>query len=306
MNIKQRKDYYGCDDIESLSYLEFGSVDLRNAKKTIWAYWQDQEAYDMYMFSRYVRDLFAFRDFVDKKEYNVEALNAIVLKSAHNKLMDYLFKYAGIITAVQFNAMDYICESGSSLYGWIDEAIACDNVFNNGEHIKGFKSLKYLGSDISDFMNKGAKVFYNEYQMDFSLAPTIADLMHEIKKFSLFYGLGVSMRYALRNADDMQAIAEKSELAIFNRLSVTMENETLRTIYGSGKSAYIISLPKLIESLNQNGISAKYCTSNMQWKKDGPNTLRASVVISKDIEKIEKFILNHDNCIDKCNDKMGG
>lgn len=91
------KKYYGCENPESVSYLEFGSVNLLKGEKKIWGYWQDQIAYDLYMFARYSRDLFAFRKFFDEKEKTVEKLNEYVIKSAHNKLMDYIFKYAGML-----------------------------------------------------------------------------------------------------------------------------------------------------------------------------------------------------------------
>lgn len=84
--------YYGCENPESVSYLEFGSINLVKGEKKIWGYWQDQIAYDLYMFARYSRDLFAFRKFFGEKEKTVEKLNEYVLRSAHDKLMDYIFK----------------------------------------------------------------------------------------------------------------------------------------------------------------------------------------------------------------------
>ena len=66
-NREDLKEYYGSEEIELLSYLEFGSIDIKNAKKTVWGYWQHQEAYDLYMFARYARDLFLFRDFYTEK-----------------------------------------------------------------------------------------------------------------------------------------------------------------------------------------------------------------------------------------------
>ena len=59
------RKYYGCENPESVSYLEFGSINLVKGQKTIWNYWQNQEAYDLYMFARYSRDLFAFRKFFE-------------------------------------------------------------------------------------------------------------------------------------------------------------------------------------------------------------------------------------------------
>ena len=282
-----REEYYGSEKISSLSYLEFGSIDLEEGKKTIWAYWQDQKAYDMYMFSRYARDLFAFRKFLGEKEKSVEIFNEYVKKTAHVKLMDYLFKYVGLISVRGDN---YICESGSSLYGWIDEAIAADTVYFEGKNIERIRGMKFLGSDISEFMNEGAKAFHSDMDMNFSTAPTIKELTEEGWKFSLFYGLGVSMRYALRTAADLTAIAEQSELAIFNRLSFTRDDETVKMIYGTGKYEYVISLPEFVRLLELNDIKAKYCTANMQKEKDGRNSVRVSVAIAKDEKRLNEFI----------------
>ena len=63
-----KNDYYGCDDPEAVSYLEFGSINLVKGEKKIWNYWQDQDAYDLYMFARYARELFFFRKFFGEKE----------------------------------------------------------------------------------------------------------------------------------------------------------------------------------------------------------------------------------------------
>lgn len=40
------KKYYGCENPEAVSYLEFGAINIVKGQKTIWNYWQDQMAYD--------------------------------------------------------------------------------------------------------------------------------------------------------------------------------------------------------------------------------------------------------------------
>lgn len=293
--------YYGCENPDTVSYLEFGSINLIKGEKKIWNYWQDQTAYDLYMFARYSRDLFAFRKFFGEKEKTVETLNQYVLNSAHNKLMDYLFKYAGMLAIPK---KGLVCESGSSLYGWIDEALACDCVYGGGVNVEKIKEFHYIGSDISELMNQGAANFHSDVRMDFSTQGTISGVVREVKqkfgkKLSLFYGLSVSVRYAVREAEDLIETAEATELSIYNRLSMTYDDETLVSDYGTGKSIYIISLPKLVEQIKQKGLCAKYCTANMQRDKDGKNTVRVSVTISTDKNVIKKFIGEYDRCIEK-------
>ncbi len=294
--------YYGCGNPEAVSYLEFGSINLVKGEKKIWNYWQDQEAYDLYMFARYARDLFAFRRFFGEKEKTVKKLNEYVLRSAHNKLMDYLVKYAGML-AVEEKGM--VCECGSSLYGWIDEALACDEVYGGGKNRKKIREFHYIGSDISELMNEGAANFHDGIHMDFSTKGTISEVVGEIKerfgrKLALFYGLSVSVRYAVRGGvNDILKAAEASELSIYNRLSMTFNAGTLVSVYGTGKSIYIVSLPDLVESLKEKGFYAKYCTANMQYDRDGENTVRASIAISAERNVVETFIAEYDECIDK-------
>lgn len=293
--------YYGCENPESVSYLEFGSINLVKGEKSIWNYWQDQTAYDLYMFARYSRDLFAFRKFFDEKEKTVEKLNEYVLKAAHNKLMDYIFKYAGMISV---RGGGVICECGSSLYGWIDEAAACDFVFTGGENIEKIKGFEYIGSDISALMNEGAASFHSDIKMDFTTEDTIDGVVSEVenklkKRFSLFYGVSVSIRYAVRDALDLVKVANASELSIYNRLSLTYDDDTFVSVYGTGKNVYIVSLPRLSEELKEKGMYAKYCTANMQYGRDGKGTVRASVIISRDKDMLDNFIEIYDCCIDK-------
>lgn len=293
--------YYGCENPESVSYLEFGSINLVKGEKKIWGYWQDQLAYDLYMFARYSRDLFAFRKFFDEEEKSVEKLNEYVIRSAHDKLMDYIFKYAGML-AIQEKGT--VCECGSSLYGWIDEAIACDYVFHGGGNIRKIKEFEYIGSDISELMNEGAAGFHSDVKMDFSVRDTIVGVVDEVKEkfgkeISLFYGLSVSVRYAVRNASDLVKVAMASELSIYNRLSVTFDDETMVSVYGTGKNVYIVSLPELIKEMEEKGIFARYCTANMQYKRDGKNTVRVSVAFSRYQDVLGKFIGIYDECIGK-------
>lgn len=295
------RKYYGCDEPESVSYLEFGSINLVKGEKIIWNYWQNQEAYDLYMFARYSRDLFAFRKFFEEEEKTVGKLNEYILRAAHNKLMDYIFKYAGMLV-IRENGV--VCESGSSLYGWIEEAIACDAVFSGGQNVEKINKFEYIGSDISEMMNEGAASFHSNNLMSFSTAGTIAELMSEMKekfgkRLSLFYGVSVSVRYAVRKAEDLVKAALTTDLSIYNRLSVTFCKETQVSVYGSGKSVYIVSLPELVSGLKKKGIHAKYCTANMQYGKDGEDTVRASIIISEYPELLEQFIKVYEDCIDQ-------
>lgn len=161
-----------------------------------------------------------------------------------------------------------------------------------------------MGSDISGLMNEGAANFHKDVRMDFSMQDTILNVVREIKaKFgkniSLFYGLSVSVRYAVREAADLVEVAEAAELSIYNRISMTFDSKTMVSIYGTGKCVYIVSLPELSGLLSKAGFFAKYCTANMQYGRDGDNTVRVSVAISKDSDLLGRFITEYNACVDK-------
>lgn len=177
-------------------------------------------------------------------------------------------------------------------------------VWGGGINNARIKEFHYIGSDISELMNEGAVNFHSDVKMDFLTQDTISKVVRDVKEMfgrnlSLFYGLSVSVRYAVRTAIDLIEVAERTELSIYNRLSLTYDSETLVSVYGTGKSVYIISLPMLIKGLSERGIFAKYCMANMQYNKDGEKTVRASIAISKHQMVLDEFIRKYDECIDK-------
>lgn len=294
-NQSSQEAYYGDKKGELLSYLEFGSIDLKGAKKTIWGYWQDQDAYDFYMFARYARDLFLFRDFISQDDKTIKELCECIKKTAHDKIVDYLFKYAGVITLIEAGKQEGgVCESGSSLFGFIEEVIATDYALNNGKYISKINNLKYLGSDISEMMNRGAEIFHPENSFAFSTADTIDKLMEEYKGIGMFYGLSISLRYALRKADDIVKVALQSELVVLNRLSLSYEGD-IQIKAGTGKYAYVVSVERLKQLLQQNGLYANYTTENMQKNKDGEHTVRISLIISRTKSLLDSFIELYDS-----------
>ena len=86
--MNKNEAYYGSEENTAISYLEFGSVDIEKKSKKIWGYLQDQEAYDLYMFARYARDLFAFREYEIGNDFSVETLQQHIINSAHDKILD--------------------------------------------------------------------------------------------------------------------------------------------------------------------------------------------------------------------------
>ena len=75
-------------------------------------------------------------------------------------------------------------------------------------------------------------------------------------------------------------------------------------VYGTGKMAYIVSLPELIRQLDGSGIRAMYCTANMQHERDGKGSVRASVIMGKDRSKLDAFISEYNECVDQASRRV--
>ncbi|MBO6291444.1 MAG: hypothetical protein J6N51_04190 [Selenomonas sp.] len=179
----------------------------------------------------------------------------------------------------------------------------CDKVYNGGKNLEKIKEFHYVGSDLSQLMNDGAKALHHNFHMDFSTAPTIVELFKDIRarivpRLALFYGLSVSIRYAVRQANDLVEAAKYSDLCVYNRLSLSLEDDK-NLVYGTGKTVYVISLDKLIQGVQKIGASARFCTANMQHDRDGQNTVRVSCIISENNDLLDRFINVYRECIEK-------
>jgi len=62
----------------------------------------------------------------------------------------------------------------------------------------------------------------------------------------------------------------------------------------------MLSLPKLIDLLSANGYKARFLTENMQFNKDGIDTLHSSIAISKDVEVVSRFTDCYADILAKC------
>ena len=172
-----------------------------------------------------------------------------------------------------------------------------DLVVNDGLLINDIEQENYLASDISIMMNKGAKLFHPRADIHDSTAGTISDLLDENNDIGLLYGLSVSLRYAFRNADDMRKVVNACDIAIFNRLSMSYKEDTM-ILAGTGKETYILSVNRLKEIFRNTKAYVLYNTNSIQRDKDGSDSIRASLIISKNKKLVENFLKTYDNIIE--------
>jgi hypothetical protein len=284
--------FYGDDSHKSVSFLEYGSMDLETKSKSTWGFLLHQDAYDSYMFSRYAKDMFYFRDFInDEVTPTPAAFVELVKKTAHKDLQALLLKYAGYMSVKkneELNDKVVVCEIGSSLFGLIDEVSAMDRLVNSGIHIESIETGRYIGCDISDLMNKGAKEFHPNAKFQFFTDATTASLLTSNSfEFDLFYGVSISMQYSLRSATDMIEICKRSELSVIRSLWFSLD-ETRSVDLGTGKRGYNISLNEFIKLLDGTGLSAKFYDPNLYINKD-TNSIVMDIIVGN-TEVLDRFV----------------
>jgi hypothetical protein len=251
--------YYGDDSNQVISFLEFGSINVRNQKKNIWGFLFHQDAYDSYMFSRYAKDMFYYREFANG-ENPITSFWETSQKTAHRDLQANILKYAGyraVNDNIELQKRATICEIGSSLFGLIDEIAALDRLMNDGICIEAINTAKYIGCEISEFMNKGAKELHSRASFDFYTDPMTSQFLEHNVEYDLFYGYSISMHYALRKTQDMIGLINRGKLNIFRRLCFSI-GETKSVDLGTGKKGYFISMKEFLELLKETGMSARF------------------------------------------------
>jgi hypothetical protein len=288
-------EYYGDDSNQVISFLEFGSIDVKNQNKNVWGFLLHQAAYDSYMFSRYSKDMFYFRDFIESENPTVDHFWETSQKTAHRDLQANMLKYAGY-RAVHDNTDSgekiAICEIGSSLFGLIDEISALDKLTNNGRCIKSIETGKYVGCEISELMNRGAKELHPKASFNFYTDSTASEFLKHELKYDFLYGLSISLQYSLRSAQDIVGLIKKSKLSVIRRFFLSMD-ETRSIDIGTGKKGYYISLKEFLHLLKEAGISSKFY--NFRTSMDRKTRTIAIDIVAGEPRYIERFTHHYQN-----------
>jgi hypothetical protein len=285
-------DFYGDDSNQAVSFLEFGSIHLGNQSKSTWAFLLHQDAYDFYMFPRYARDLFRFRDFINDTNPTPILLMDITKKTGPKDMLALLLKYAGYMAVkdtVDSTEQVTVCEIGSSLFGLIDEIAALDKLLNNGNNTKHLMEGKYIGCEISDLMNKGAKELHPSAHFELYTDSTAEQFLNRCLEYDLFFSISISMQYSLRNTSDVADICKQSKLSVMRHLCFSID-ETRAVNIGTGKMGYYIGLNEFMKLLEGTGMLAKFyqygVTSN-----DITRTIAVDMVVGRP-DEIDSFV-NH-------------
>lgn len=242
-NINGVKDYYGSKTTNSISYLEFGQIDLDKAQKTVYSFKLHQKAYDWFMLARYTNDILTLRNM--QKYLLLDKLNEVCdlfLEVHHsNELCLGLGKLACLVAVSNHSSKNSFFEIGSTLFGCIDSMKVCSSFLKGGGIVDNINlfDVTYIGLDISDMFNELAQIYYNDYRI--MVSKHIEKLP---KKYNVFYSKGVTLLYAIRSLDELFTYINNSKVAYFDYAFSLGNDKDL--IIGTGKTGRYFSFKSFL------------------------------------------------------------
>ncbi len=249
----QDHKFYGTEDISSISFLEFGAIDMRASKKLVWDLKLHQKAYDWYMHARYSNDIVCYMAMSEQlNAMQLTELIAMYREEIHHKddfsmNLGKLCALAAVRDTQSRNQPLTFFELGQTLFGCIDGMDFCQLLM---AHLKvdskpvNLNEVHWYGVDISNFFNKLAVLMHPRQRVracdDLKELPGIMDV---------FFAKGVTMLYAIRNIDQLVNILNSARTCIFDySFAADKEHEV---IIGSGKTVKYIRMADFLLKLKE-------------------------------------------------------
>ncbi len=247
--MKNLTEYYNSSELNSLTYLEFGAIDLKNSKKKVYDFRLHDEAYDFLMLARYMKDYIVFKNLIksdaplpNKMEKYGKDVHTRDIYNTFNKLaaMNVLCRQEG--RKVSFT------ELGSTLMGAIE---ALEFVKKEGNQLAADFSnvdlatdINYIGIDISELLNSVAKDLHGDYQLE-----TLINKSEFTAKTDIFFAKGVSILYAIDTVDELVDVFTRAKVSNFDYSFSLIEPHKI--IIGSGKNVQYLNIVEFVKAFRR-------------------------------------------------------
>lgn len=249
----QDSKFYGTENISSISYLEFGAIDLDSSKKLVWDLKLHQKAYDWYMHARYSNDILCYMEMGEQID-NLSIVEVIsrYCKEVHHKddfsvNIGKLCALAAARNSAPAGKPLSFFELGQTLFGCIDTMEFCQRMMS---HLNiafpqvDLRAVEWYGVDISDFFNKLSKLMHSGFRMH-----TYDDMKHLDGQKDVFFAKGVTMLYAIRSMEQFIDMLKSAKICVFDySFAADREHEI---IIGSGKLVKYLRLNNLVQELHK-------------------------------------------------------
>jgi len=246
------KTFYGTEQRDVITYLEFGEIDVKNVKKKVWNFQLHQKAYDWLMLGRYSNDLLN----TIKMEKLLETKNMQEMINLYNEEIHHedeaSLNLAKLIAVSVTNHNPVLLkpsfyELGQTIFGCI-EGMEFYKKLLNRLRIKlpdvNLKNVTWYGVDISELFNLLATKLHNNYNVITMLTPDTLP-----PKMDVFFAKGISILYVVRSVDELFTTLRKGRLSVFD-YSFSLDKEEDTTI-GSGKTVRYLNYEAFIDELKK-------------------------------------------------------
>ena len=223
--------YYNTEKHKSLTYLEFGSINIEKGEKCVWDFRVNQDAYDLFMFARYSKELISYKRAVQLiKENKFEEFGECYLNDIHTKdFLNTIFTWTAITYLYEnVTQSPTFFELGSTIFGCIEAYEAWRSFSNNGPLVT---NVLYGGLEISSLLQEMGELLHPRY-----LISTYLNERDIPSDFSLFFAKGVSLLYAINKAEQLFDYLNRSSIAIFD-YNFSLDTQKGKML-GTGKFVY--------------------------------------------------------------------
>ena len=243
----------GQEEISSLSYMEFGAIDLNSSKKLVWDLKLHQKAYDWCMHARYSNDILCYKTMIEQRDQmSIEALLKLYLAEIHHKddFSVNIGKLCALATACKTASVESglsFFELGQTLFGCIETMELCQLLIT--ELKADFDSVnlaevQWFGVDISDFFNRLSVIMHSQYNLN-----TYNDIKYLDGMKDVFFAKGVTLLYAVRSVEQLVYFLNSAKICVFDYSFAANEEHDL--IIGSGKLVRYLKLNDFVIELQK-------------------------------------------------------
>jgi hypothetical protein len=244
--------FYGTENSSTITYLEFGEIDIAQGNKKVWDFRLHQKAYDWLMLGRYANDLAAYVE-MDRHlaQDSLEAVFDLYNTEVHhpNDFATNFDKLVALSLIQQKQENVSFFELGQTIFGCIEGIVFCQNLLNRFKipfRQIDIKATDWHGVDISELFNFLAAKLHQDLRIH-----TSTELAEGPKTSDIFFSKGITLLYAVKEIDELFELIAGSQLAIFD-YSLTLGPPEVTTI-GSGKSTNYLNFDEFIHTYQQNG-----------------------------------------------------
>ena len=265
-------------------YLEFGSIDTKRSKKEVWGFQLGQKAYDWHMAARYLNDMISYQKMIEDLEcLTVQELCSMYSEEIHhaNDISVNLGKLCALICTIgsadDKNNHISFAEVGSTVFGCIEGILFCQNLLRiHAVETPSceLKKVQWLGVDISNMFNRLAVLLHQEFSVF-----TMQDFNDLPPKVDVFFAKGVSLLYAIRNAEQLMKLIDRSRFSLFD-YSFSMMGEQNLSI-GTGKKVCYLDYNNFRVLLEKSEKNA-YVRKNKSYYTEKTNRVFLDLIFAED------------------------